>query len=348
MFQVAPAQSAFYAEQAPGLMKEMFRVFKTMDALSEIRFGVRHGAHHPILGLRHMVRDIGFDRISRDLAPRHVTANITSRDFGGHCLGGHASWLYKILSDSNFDNRIITLDLYDRLHLGTWSISQIWAALDHPSLRELRVFYRVPVPRANIVVPSWAMDLELTPGTCTLASTMRLEVLTLIGSQGMQNYEANAETFALLTNTAFPNLRRLELRGYAVTSDQLIGFVERMKPTVQSMCLLGIHLLSGSWSPVFKTLSECKELDMLGFHQLTGPGNFKGSHAVCYLSDPVLREKWDVYCNRTGNKMMPELLELKGEYMLIAPDYEGDANVKFFSSFLWRSGSRFWRDSPVE
>ncbi|KAE8826843.1 hypothetical protein PTNB85_06752 [Pyrenophora teres f. teres] len=342
---VGPAQGAFYAEQAPGLMKEMFRLFKTMDALGEIRFGVRGDGYHPILGLKHMVRDIGFDRNSLALAPMHVTGNITSRDFGGHCLGGHASWLYKMLSDSNFDKRIITLDLYDRIHPGIWSLSQVWAALDHPSFRELRIFYRIPVPRANIIVPSWIVDLELTPGTFTLASTMSIETLTLVGSQGLQNYAANAETFALLTNTTFPNLTRLELRGYAVSGDQFVNLVESIQTTVRCMCLVGIHLVSGSWSLVFKALGECRELDRLGFRQLTGPGSFKGGDPVCYKSDPVLGKKWNVYGNRTGNKMMTEFLDLMGEYMLIAPDYKGDSNGESFSSFLWNSGSRFWRAS---
>ncbi|KAI0618664.1 ERG3 Sterol desaturase [Pyrenophora tritici-repentis] len=325
---IRPAQRAFYAEQAPGLMKEMFRLFKTMDALSEIRFGVRGDDYDQILGLKYMVREIGFDRTSLVLAPMHVTKNITSRDFGGRCLGGHASWLYKILSDSNYDKRIITVDLYDRMHPGIWSLSQVWTALDHPSIQELRIFYRIPVHPANIIVPSWVVDLELTPGTFTLASEMSIEILTLVGSRGEQNYAANAETFALLANTTFPNLRRLELRGYAVSGDQFINVLESIKTTVQCMCLVSIHLISGSWSSVFKALSKCTELDRLGFRQLTGRGSSQGGPPICCKFDSVLREKWDVFCNRTGDKMMTEFLDLMGEYVLIAADYKGDSYVE--------------------
>jgi hypothetical protein len=111
--------------------------------------GAKGGQKHHVLGLKDLIRYIGFNHADSSNATRVISQHMTGDCSGVHYLGGHTSMLYQALSDSSFEKRIIHVKLRNVKGTGgAWSLSQVWAALDHPSIRELRSSDqgRVPAP----------------------------------------------------------------------------------------------------------------------------------------------------------------------------------------------------------
>jgi hypothetical protein len=71
----------------------------------------KHNGKHRVLGLKHLIKDIGFDNADTWNITRMISQYMTNDYIGAHYLGGHTSLLYQVLSDSGFDKRVIRVKL---------------------------------------------------------------------------------------------------------------------------------------------------------------------------------------------------------------------------------------------
>ncbi|KAF1947812.1 hypothetical protein EJ02DRAFT_461351 [Clathrospora elynae] len=73
---VAPAQRDCYTRQAPALLKEIFGDLKTVEALEEIYIGAKDNSYRHEVGLKHLMRDVGFDHIGSWLLRQQINRHI--------------------------------------------------------------------------------------------------------------------------------------------------------------------------------------------------------------------------------------------------------------------------------
>lgn len=238
-----------------------------MRGLEEIHFGSKGSVHKPLPRSERFVMSIGFgyaNTIHCLFRPMH------NRDVGTYISAGHMRLLHRILSNTGFDKEII--HQYVRNFTGTerLSLPGVWPYLDHPSFQKLNF---VNVDHAHPVDNNRAL------------STMRLDAkykrlnsrpvcwsitkLRLVGCNTDSSCAVDYQTFSLLAKSRFLHLIRLELIGYAVTSEQLIPFLRSVNSTTRDVFLTSIHLTSDSWNSVLREIRAFRRLRETKFKTLS-------------------------------------------------------------------------------
>jgi hypothetical protein len=190
---------------------------------------------------------------------------------------------------------------------GAWSLPQVWAAFDHPSIRRLMISDEkyVPAPVAFKIV-SLTTSAPAPAPTVITALTMSIEYLKLVGCNSASSCWVSTKTFRLLANTQFPNLAWVELSDYTVTSEELIAFLLHIKTTARRIHLNGIYLHSGTWSSVFTALRELKQLHTLKFESLTETRSSTVAPSTVYVAKAGTEWTENISCAR--QRQMPKFL----------------------------------------
>lgn len=236
------------------MLTQIFRNLQSAKHLQELHIGAKSKMSQHIIGLGHLLNDIGFDTNWIYLTQNSISGHLACNDIGAQYLDGHNSLLYRALIESNFKNQIVHTkikNLYDAG--GTWCLSQIWAAFDLPCFRELSVLDSAHVHTSHT----------------TAASKVHVEELRLAGCKSSTECTVDIETFTLLCHTSFPQLTRIDLRDYSISDKELVAFLHHVEPNIQSVTLAHFHLSSGAWSSVFATLSGFSKLNRLNLKWLT-------------------------------------------------------------------------------
>lgn len=237
-----------------GVLTEILRNLKSVRRLQEIYVGVKDHSLRHIVGLQHLLRSIEFDNnwiyLGRDAFGKHLPVT----DIGSQFLDGHKSFLYCALTQSGFGKRIVHVKLRNLKDAGrVWSLPQVWAAFDHPALKELSI-----MDAAHVT----------SEPTAEAASSLSVEELRLAGCKNFRECVVDTETFFLLHQTSFPQLTKVDLRNYTVSEEHLVAFLQHISKTVRSVILAYFQVSSGTWSAVFETLREFAALEELNMKWL--------------------------------------------------------------------------------
>ena len=226
----------------------------TIDRLEEIHFGAEYHPTGPVLGSRHFVKDMGFNYASTFLAHEYFRKCVGNSEIGTYILLEYIPLLHHVLSNTGFDKRIVHLNMRNLPHTWGWSVPKVWAYLDHTSILKLNIFdiHHTPPPEITMTPSTMSLDPQLRE--LILATTMSISHLRLGGCQSAYICADDTETLSLLANTEFPGLRRVELIDYAITSEQLIAFLQRLGPTVLFVYFTRMHLTYGSWVSVLRKI----------------------------------------------------------------------------------------------
>jgi hypothetical protein len=93
-----------------------------MDTPEEIRMCAKDHQTCSVVGLKHLISDIGFKNVDTGHVARLSHTYMTIDYSDAHYLGGHTTLLYQALSDSSFDKRIMNMRLRNKGTTGAWSL----------------------------------------------------------------------------------------------------------------------------------------------------------------------------------------------------------------------------------
>ncbi|KAG9192904.1 hypothetical protein G6011_11638 [Alternaria panax] len=165
--QIVPAQSVFWNEEASSLLTEVFDAFKTIQGLKQICFGAEERINKPLLGLRRLLKDIGFCNVGSRMAQCCIRKSIGETCIDTYIPAAYTHFLHEALSNSSFDKRIVHLNIRNRTGNGRHSLPNAWAYAGHLSMLNLNV-----QDKAHIPSPATTMTLSTTNNATSLLMPM--------------------------------------------------------------------------------------------------------------------------------------------------------------------------------
>ncbi|KAF2852356.1 hypothetical protein T440DRAFT_467046 [Plenodomus tracheiphilus IPT5] len=252
---IGPAQHKFWMERAADILAQIFTNLRSAKSLEDIHIGVKTTMPLHVVGLEHLMQDIGFTRVWKVICKTKINKYLPVNDTAAQYLLAGPQVLREALTSSGIRKQIVCVQLRNLRETGiTWSIPQIWPAFDHPAIKALTI-----------------SDLAhgVAERTDVKTSTRCFEELRLAGCKGSAGCKIDTDTFALLGMTHLPQLVRLDIRNYAIDERAMLTALRSVRETIRSVTLAHIHLTSGKWSAIFiYVLMEFPQLDECNFSWL--------------------------------------------------------------------------------